>query len=51
MGVMVGRPNLSPSNEDEFRSAMDKLKRMDQAKLADEKTKDAADLAKKGASN
>ncbi len=50
MGVMVGRPNLSPSNEEEFRAVSAKVKRMDQDKLAEEKAKDAADLAKKGAS-
>ncbi len=48
MGVMVGRPNLSPSTEDEFRSAMAKMKPMEKAKLADEKAKDAAQLAKAG---
>lgn len=46
MGVMVGRPNLSPATEDEFRSAMAKMKPMEKAKLAEEKAKDEADLAK-----
>lgn len=48
MGVMVGRPNLSPSTEDEFRAAMAKMKPMEKAKLAEEKAKDEAQLAKAG---
>lgn len=57
MGVMVGRPNLSPSGDSEFAQFSRKLKPMDEAKIAAEIAKDndklagqaAADPAKGGA--
>ena len=45
MGVMVGRPNLSPSTAEEFAKAT-KIKPMDSAKIAGEIEKDRAELAK-----
>jgi hypothetical protein len=44
MGVMVGRPNLSPSTAEEFAKAT-KIKPMDSAKIAAEIEKDRAKLA------
>ena len=46
MGLMVGRPNLSPATEAEFTSAK-KIKPMDSAKIAAEIEKDRAQLAAK----
>ena len=48
MGLMVGRPNLSPATEAEFASAK-KIKPMDTAKIAAEIEKDRAQLAAKAA--
>ncbi|HVF37321.1 MAG TPA: DUF2846 domain-containing protein [Sphingomicrobium sp.] len=44
MGVMVGRPNLSPSTAEDFAKAT-KIKPMDGAKLVEEIEKDRAKLA------
>ena len=46
MGVMVGRPNLSPATAEDFQQAT-KIKPMDSAKIAAEIEKDRADLAGK----
>lgn len=51
MGVMVGRPNLSPGTEQEFQSSAAKLKPMEAEKIAAEIEKDKSELASKGASN
>jgi hypothetical protein len=54
MGIMVGRPNLSPGTEEEFNKAARKMETMDSAKIAAEIEKDRAELAAKtakGASN
>lgn len=51
MGVMVGRPNLSPGTEEDFNKSGDKLKPMEAEKIAKEIEKDKAELAAKGASN
>ena len=51
MGIMVGRPNLSPSTEEEFNKSAAKLKPMEAEKIAAEIEKDKAELASKGASN
>ena len=54
MGVMVGRPNLSPSTEEEFQKSHAKMSAMDSDKIAKEIEKDRAELAakaEKGASN
>ncbi len=54
MGVMVGRPNLSPGTEEEFNKASKKLKPMDSADIAAEIEKDRTQLATKadkGATN
>ena len=45
MGVMVGRPNLSPSTEEEFLKSAGKMSAMDSAKIAAEIEKDKAKLA------
>lgn len=50
MGVMVGRPNLSPGTEEEFKSEP-KLKPMEAEKIAAEIEKDKAELAAKGGAN
>ncbi len=44
MGVMVGRPNLSPGTEEEFKSAK-KLEPMDSAKILAEIEEDRAAMA------
>ena len=54
MGVMVGRPNLSPGTEEEFNKSAKKMKPMEAAKIAEEIEKDRAELAakaEKGGSN
>ncbi len=52
MGVMVGRPNLSPSNEEEWLKAAPKAKPMEADKIAAEIAEDNAKLsAKAGGSN
>lgn len=51
MGVMVGRPNLSPGTDVEFKDVAAKLKPMETEKIAAEIEKDKAELASKGASN
>ncbi len=50
MGIMVGRPNLSPSTEEEFQKSAAKMKPMESDKIAKEIEKDRAELAAKGAS-
>jgi hypothetical protein len=40
MGLMVGRPNLSPATEQDFNDLLAKVQPMDAAKLADEIAKD-----------
>lgn len=47
MGVMVGRPNLSPSTKEEWDSSPKNLKPMESDKIAAEIAKDEAELAKK----
>lgn len=49
MGVMVGRPNLSPSNEEEWLKAAPKAKPMEADKIAAEIAEDNAKLAAKSA--
>lgn len=49
MGIMVGRPNLSPATEEEFRAVAGKMKPMEEAKIAAEIEKDKAELASKSA--
>ena len=54
MGVMVGRPNLSPGTEEDFNKSAKKMKPMEAAKIAEEIEKDRAELAakaEKGGSN
>ena len=51
MGIMVGRPNLSPSNEDEWMKSAAKMKPMEAEKIAAEIAKDASELAAKGSAN
>jgi hypothetical protein len=51
MGVMVGRPNLSPGTEDDFNKSAAKLKPMEADKIAAEIAEDRADQAKAGGSN
>jgi hypothetical protein len=47
MGVMVGRPNLSPGTEEEFNKSAAKLKPMEAEKIAAEIEKDRVELAAK----
>lgn len=47
MGIMVGRPNLSPSTEQEFLKSAAKMKPMEAEKIAKEIEKDRAELAAK----
>lgn len=47
MGIMVGRPNLSPSTEDEYQKSAAKMSAMDSAKIAKEIEEDRAELAAK----
>lgn len=49
MGIMVGRPNLSPSTQEEWDKAAPKLKAMEADKLAAEMKEDQAELAAKAA--
>jgi Protein of unknown function (DUF2846) len=54
MGVMVGRPNLSPGTQEDFNSVSAKLKPMEAEKIAAEMEKDRAQLAaeaSKGSAN
>lgn len=51
MGVMVGRPNLSPGTEDDFNKSAAKLKPMEAEKIAAEIAEDRAEQAKAGGSN
>jgi hypothetical protein len=51
MGIMVGRPNLSPSTEEEFLKSAAKMKPMEGEKIAKEIEKDKAQLAAKGAAD
>jgi hypothetical protein len=51
MGIMVGRPNLSPGTEEEFNKSAGKLKPMEADKIAAEIEKDRAELAAKGSAN
>jgi hypothetical protein len=51
MGIMVGRPNLSPSNEEEWTKSMPKMKPMEAEKIAAEMAKDESELAAKGSAN
>jgi hypothetical protein len=51
MGVMVGRPNLSPGTEDDFNKSGGKLKPMEAEKIAAEIAKDRAEQSKAGGSN
>jgi hypothetical protein len=47
MGIMVGRPNLSPSTEQEFAKSATKIKPMESDKIAAEIEKDRAEQAAK----
>lgn len=47
MGIMVGRPNLSPGTEEDFNKVAGKMKSMDNADIAAEIEKDRAQLAAK----
>lgn len=51
MGVMVGRPNLSPSTEEEWAKAAPKIKPMETEKIAAEIAEDEAERAGKGGAN
>lgn len=51
MGLMVGRPNLSPSTQEEWDKAAPKLKPVEREKLDADIAKDEAELAAKGTSN
>ena len=51
MGVMVGRPNLSPGIEEEFNKSAAKMKPMEAEKIAAEIEKDKAEQTGKGGSN
>jgi hypothetical protein len=54
MGLMVGRPNLSPGTEADFAKSAAKMKPMEAEKIAKEIEEDQAELAakaEKGASN
>ena len=51
MGVMVGRPNLSPGTEEDFNKSAAKLKPMEADKIAAEIAEDRADQAKAGGAN
>lgn len=48
MGIMVGRPNLSPGSEEDFGKSAAKMKPMEAEKIAAEIEKDRAELAAKG---
>lgn len=49
MGIMVGRPNLSPSTEEEWAKAAPKLREVERDKLAEAIAKDEAEQAEKAA--
>ena len=49
MGMMVGRPNLSPAAQADFTSVAGKVSPMDSAKIAGEIAKDREQLAAKAA--
>jgi hypothetical protein len=49
MGIMVGRPNLSPGTEEEFNKSAAKMKPMEADKIAAEIEKDRAQLAAQAA--
>ena len=51
MGVMVGRPNLSPSTEEEWLKYSPKMKPMEAEKIAAEISKDESERAAKGGAN
>lgn len=51
MGLMVGRPNLSPSNMQEFAKYSSKLKLQDAKKMAEEIAKDEANRTSRDAKN
>ena len=47
MGLMVGRPNLSPGTEEDFQKSAAKMKSMEAEKIAKEIEEDRAELAAK----
>ena len=49
MGVMAGRPNLSPATADDFASVAHKIKPVDAAEMAKDIAEDEKDRAKAGA--
>jgi hypothetical protein len=49
MGIMVGRPNLSPGTEEDFQKSAAKMKPMESDKIAAEIEEDRAELAAKAA--
>jgi len=51
MGIMAGRPNLSPSTAEEYAKLGKKLKPQDPADLAEDIAKDEAKLAKPASAN
>jgi len=51
MGIMVGRPNLSPSTEEEWLKSAPKMKPMEAEKIAAEISKDDSERAAKGSAN
>ena len=51
MGIMVGRPNLSPSTEEEWLKSAPKMKPMEAEKIAAEISKDDSERAAKDSAN
>ena len=51
MGIMAGRPNLSPSDAAEFAKLGKKLKEVDAAKMAEDMAEDEAKQAKAAGGN
>ena len=51
MGIMAGRPNLSPSDAAEFAKLGKKLKQVDAAKMAEDMAEDEAKQAKAAGGN
>jgi hypothetical protein len=51
MGIMVGRPNLSPSTEEEWTKSAPKMKPMEVEKIAAEIAKDEAERAASAGAN
>ena len=51
MGIMVGRPNLSPSTEEEWLKSAPKMKPMEAEKIAAEISKDDSERTAKGSAN